>query len=79
MERACTDHRLPLEAQAKLRQVELQAAHLNDEQLRESLLAAWHGWQLERTLLMRAFASLGAEVQLNVRGYTPFEVAGIDG
>jgi hypothetical protein len=79
MERACTDNRLPLEAQARLRQIELQAAQLNDQQLRESLLAAWHGWQLERTLLLRAIASLGAEVQMNVRGYTPFEVAGLDG
>jgi hypothetical protein len=72
------DNRLPLESQLRLRQVELQAENLNAAQLRECLLAAWSGWLLERHLVNRAIETVGVQVDMRVRGYTPAEVCQLE-
>jgi hypothetical protein len=76
---ACTDRRLPLEAQLRLRQIELQAEQLDIEQLRECLIAAWGGWLLERHQVRRSLEYAGIDLAIKATGYTPFEVCQIDG
>jgi hypothetical protein len=79
MDSACVENRFPLEAQLRLRQVELQAEQLNAEQLRDCVVAAWGGWLLERHRVSRALECAGIDLQIKASGYTPFEVCGIDG
>lgn len=78
MEHLGFDNRLPLQSQLKLRQVELQSEHLDAEQLRDCLLAAWSGWLLERHLTNCAIETVGVQIDLRVRGYTPAEVCGLE-
>ena len=66
-----------LAAMAKLREVELQAAGLDADQLRLCLQAAWSGWLLERRLLLQALEVHGVDVTLRPRNYTPNEILGI--
>ena len=73
------DPRLPLEAQLRLRQVELQLEKLNAEQLRDCALAAWGGWMLERYRIKSSLEFAGIDLQVRATGYTPFEVCKIDG
>jgi len=79
MDSACTDRRLPLEAQLRLRQIELQVEQLNAEQLRDCVVAAWGGWLLERHQVRLALDSAGIDLLIKATGYTPFEVCRIDG
>jgi hypothetical protein len=79
MDSACTDRRLPLEAQLRLRQIELQVEQLNAEQLRDCVVAAWGGWLLERHQVRCALDSAGIDLLIKATGYTPFEVCRIDG
>ena len=74
MEHLTCDNRIPLEAQLKLRVVEMQSEQLDAEQLRECLLAAWSGWLLERHLINRVLDSCEISVDLKVKGYTPAEL-----
>ena len=67
---------LPLEFQLRLRQVELESQHLDAEQLRICLLAAWSGWLLERHLVNSAIETVGVHIDLKVGGYTPGEIFG---
>lgn len=73
------DRRLPLEAQARLRQVELQLSQLNEEQLRECALATWSGWLLERYRVRTSLEGAGIDLMVRSTGYTPFEVCNIHG
>ena len=79
MDSACTDRRLPLEAQLRLRQIELQVEQLNAEQLRDCVVAAWGGWLLERHQVRLALDSAGIDLLIKATGYTPFEICRIDG
>jgi hypothetical protein len=73
------DRRLPLEAQARLRQVELQLQQLDEAQLRECALAAWSGWLLERYRVKTSLECAGIDLMVRSTGYTPFEVCNISG
>jgi hypothetical protein len=74
MKHLTCDNRLPLESQFTLRMVEQQAEQLDAEQLRECLVAAWSGWLLERHLTAKALDTVGVQIDLRVRGYTPTEI-----
>lgn len=77
MDSACTDRRLPLEAQLRLRQIELQVEQLDAEQLRDCVVGAWAGWLLERHQVQRALEGVGVEMMIRATGYTPFEICRI--
>jgi hypothetical protein len=68
--------RLALEAQFKLRQIELESSELDSEQLRHCLLAAWTGWMLERQQVNEALSTIGVEIDVRLRGFTPAELCG---
>jgi hypothetical protein len=73
------DRRLPLEAQLRLRQVELQLEKLNEDQLRQCALAAWDGWLSERHRVKSSLEFAGIDLQVRATGYTPFEICKIHG
>lgn len=70
---------LPLEAQLRLRQIELQLDKLNETQLRQCAKAAWEGWMLERYRVKGALINAGIDLTVRAKGFTPYEVCRIDG
>jgi hypothetical protein len=77
VEHLTCDNRLPLEAQFKLALIAQQADRLDEDQLRECLVAAWGGWLLERHLTSKALDTVGVQIDLRVTGYTPAEICPI--
>ena len=75
----CAGKSLPLEAQLRLRQIELQLDRLNENQLRQCVKAAWEGWMLERYRVKSTLDEAGISLTIRASGFTPFEVCRIDG
>lgn len=66
--------RLPLEYQARLRQVELEAAGLSRDELFRCLMAAWSGWLTERHMTSTLLEDVDLAIDIKLRGCTPAEV-----
>lgn len=67
-------NRLPLEAQLRLKQVELQSQQLQADELRACLIATHYGWLSERQRLLQLMADHGIDVFIRHSGYLPDEL-----
>jgi hypothetical protein len=72
--------KLTLQNELRLRQVQLESAELDEEQLRHCLIAAWHSMLLERQMIHdRVMELTGLDIQVDSQKIMPFDVCRLRG